>query len=164
MNSSINKFLVFDVESIGLDGEHWSVGGVLVDRSGLLLEDFHLSCQPVATYADYVWVEKNCPVPQNGFNCRNPDEVLNEFVAVWKRLSKEAWLVADCPYPVETSFLRLAYNKMPPVYPLIDVASVLLATGRDPMVTYDRLPEELPMHDSLADARQSARLLVGALK
>lgn len=162
----MNKFLVFDVESIGLDGEHWSVGYVLIDRQGFEYESNQWSCRPGmarGTHDGYAWVEQNCPKPQNGFNCRNPDEVLNEFVATWKRLSKEAWLVADCPYPVETSFLRLAYSKMPPVYPLIDVASVLLAARRDPMVSYDRLPTELPIHDSLADARQSARLLVEAL-
>ena len=40
----------------------------------------------------------------------------------------------------------------------------MLCAGMDPMATYDRLPAELPRHDPLADARQSARLLVEALR
>jgi hypothetical protein len=44
-------------------------------------------------------------------------------------------------------------------YPLHDLASILLAHGRDPLAKNERLPEELPEHDPLNDARQSARLL-----
>jgi hypothetical protein len=49
-------------------------------------------------------------------------------------------------------------------YPLVDVASVRLAAGLDPLGAYDRTAGELPVHNPLADARQSARLLLEALK
>jgi len=50
-------------------------------------------------------------------------------------------------------------------YPLIDVASLRMAAGLDPLGTEERIEllGELPEHDPLADARQSARLLVDAI-
>ena len=38
-----------------------------------------------------------------------------------------------------------------------------MALDRDPMATNERMPDELPAHHPLMDARQSARLLVDAL-
>jgi hypothetical protein len=38
-----------------------------------------------------------------------------------------------------------------------------MAVGMDPLGTNERLPNELPIHDPLADACQSARLLIQAL-
>jgi hypothetical protein len=40
----------------------------------------------------------------------------------------------------------------------------ILALGRDPLATNERLPDELPAHNPLCDARQSARLLIEALR
>jgi hypothetical protein len=78
-------------------------------------------------------------------------------------------MVADCAYPVETSFIDDcladdASREAQAPYPLLDVASVRLAVGLNPAATEKRLPNELPPHDPVADARQSARLLVEALK
>jgi hypothetical protein len=73
------------------------------------------------------------------------------------------------PWPVEAHFLSECVADRPQErewqgpYPLLDVASVRLAAGLDPLATVDRLPSELPAHDPLADSRQSARLLVEAL-
>jgi hypothetical protein len=39
----------------------------------------------------------------------------------------------------------------------------MLSAGMNPLATYDRTPSELPRHNPLADARQSARLLSEAL-
>jgi hypothetical protein len=39
----------------------------------------------------------------------------------------------------------------------------MLLSGRDPLATYERLPNELPAHDPMADARQSARLWLECL-
>ncbi len=42
---------------------------------------------------------------------------------------------------------------------VIDLASLLFAGGRNPTATLDRRETELPVHDPLADAKQSARIL-----
>ena len=73
-------------------------------------------------------------------------------------------MAADCCWPVEANFLAqcIADNKQRTgdgPYPLLDVSSFLVATGSDPLKQYPRLPNELPAHNPLADARQSARLL-----
>jgi hypothetical protein len=49
-------------------------------------------------------------------------------------------------------------------YPLHDLASVLLALGADALAVTERLPDELPAHHPLMDARQSARQLVACFK
>jgi hypothetical protein len=54
--------------------------------------------------------------------------------------------------------LDLSARQLGP-YPLHEIASFMTAAGMDPMATYARLPDELPKHHPLADARQSARLL-----
>lgn len=91
--------------------------------------------------------------------------------------------VADCPFPVETSFLQMLHNistfsnQLNPLreegtspypfidsYPLIDVASFLLSYGFDPTGDYGRYLNEKPRHNPLADARQSARVLTSLLQ
>ena len=49
-------------------------------------------------------------------------------------------------------------------YPLHDLASVILALGGNALELTERLPDELPAHHPLMDARQSARQLVACLK
>ena len=45
-----------------------------------------------------------------------------------------------------------------------DLASVLLALGSDALAVTERLPDELPAHHPMMDARQSARQLAACLK
>lgn len=165
----MEKFFVFDVESIGLHGEGWSVGYVVVDRDGDELESGQYSCQPALAQGlgqDRNWVASNCPTPSLGYNKTDPYFVREAFADAWERWEDQSVLAADVCWPVESRFLhdiqRERYAFKSP-YPLLDVASVLLGAGMDPMATYHRQPSEMPIHDSLADARQSARLLIEAL-
>lgn len=96
--------------------------------------------------------------------------MLLEFWNVWMTWKKDgALMFAECAWPVEAKFLAMCVgvnypdSKWDGPYPLHDVASVMFAKDMDPMATYLREPNELPAHDPLADARQSARLLVTAL-
>ena len=83
--------------------------------------------------------------------------------------AKGGVLAAECAWPVEARFLSACVDDLPDFrreqvpYPLVDISSVLLAGGVDPLETHPRLANELPVHHPLADARQSARLLVAAL-
>lgn len=163
-------YMVFDVESVGLHGEGFSYGYVVVDDHGKELEAGGSGCLPshaAGAPDDLAWVQEHCP---QWTYCGTPDEVRQAFWDVWQRLkSKGAILVADCLWPVEARFLNAciddakAERKWEGPYPFIDVASVRLAAGLDPLGTEERLPNELPAHDPLADARQSARLLIEAL-
>lgn len=164
-------FMVFDVESIGLHGEGFAVAYVVVDSDGNKHEEDVFACPPDRCYGtskNRAWVAENIPPIQ--VTHAEPDDMRTAFWNRW--LSWRACgavLVADCCWPVEARFLAncveedIDSREWQGPYPLHDLASILLAVGKDPLATNERLPDELPVHDPLADARQSARLLLEAL-
>jgi hypothetical protein len=179
-------YMVFDCESVGLHGETFAVGWVVVDGGGHEQASGWYSCPPDAAAGSAggrAWVAAN--VPDLGATHASPREVRHEFWGLWRQWAgRGAVLAADVPWPVEARFLAACVDDLrgparafagraadvPPgprewegPYPLIDVASVRLAAGLDPLAEVDRRPDELPAHDPLCDARQSARLLVEAL-
>ncbi len=147
-------FLVFDVESIGLLGEGFSVGYV-VTQKGVEIESGLFATNPDNCFGsldDRAWVKEH--------------EVRDKFWAKWiEWRDKGAWLAADCNWPVETSFMSYCVSmdkesrRWNGPYPFIDIGSVLFGAALDPLATHNRRENELPKHNPLADARQSARLL-----
>jgi hypothetical protein len=164
-------WMVFDCESIGLHGETFAVGYVVVRSEGEELESACWSCH--VDYAEgpsegYIWVGENVP----DLDCTHdgPVDLRSAFWAVWLAWKdRGAVLCADCSWPVEARFLAACVDddssarQWEGPYPLYDLASLRLAAGKDPLATEDRLPHELPVHNPLADALQSARLLVETL-
>lgn len=165
-------FMVFDVESVGLHGEGFAVGWVVVDDKGNELESGRAACESseaAGTDADREWIAANLPRILPG--CLTPTDVRHAFWVVWLEWkAKGAVLVADCAWPVEARFLAACVDDNPisrawqGPYPLHDVATARLAAGLDPLATIERLPGEGPKHCPLADARQSARLFLEALR
>jgi hypothetical protein len=165
-------YLVFDVESIGLHGEGFAVGYVALDDVGNQYGCGCFSSPPEAArgnFAGHLWVKQNCLK----LACRyeSPRQVREAFWGIWQHWSaRKASLVADCCWPVEARFLAQCVDDHPVErewqgpYPLHDLASMLLACGIDPLAKRIRLADELPEHDPLADAKQSARLLLDVLK
>ncbi|MCE9562523.1 MAG: hypothetical protein K8U57_10770 [Planctomycetes bacterium] len=176
-------WLVFDVESVGLHGEGFAVAWVVIDSDGRELEARRESC-PIAEAAGSdsgrAWVRDNCPALP--ITCATPIEVRQEFWLAWTRWKAEgAMLVAECGWPVEARFLAACVDDVRPAvrsgktladsprdfggpFPLHEVASFRVGAGQNSWNKPQRLPTELPEHDPLADARLSARLLVGALR
>lgn len=166
MQTPITLFMLFDVESIGLHGEGFAVGYVVIDAQGTELEATRITCPPDTAQGDdegRMWVKDNCPAFAPDFI--DPTGVRACFWGAWLRWKAHgAVLVADCAWPVEARFLaacvdddRAARSWEGP-YPLHDIATARLVAGLDPLETTYRLAQELPEHDPLADARQSARL------
>lgn len=163
-------WLVFDVESVGLHGEGFAVGWVVWDQKRGYVADGYVACDPDAangTEEAREWVRANVKVKPDR---ADPRGVRDFFWTVWRDWAAEgAVLAADVAWPVEARFLADCISDVPTErewlgpYPLIDIASVRLAAGFDPLGTYDRLPNELPEHNPLNDARQSMRLLLEAL-
>lgn len=166
--------MVFDVESIGLHGEGFAVGWVVIDGDGKHIDQGLISCQmnwASGTWFDHDWVAANVTtdipdgLPIYGL-CQSPKDVRDLFWQQWMRWKAEgAELWADCAWPVEARFLiecieddkgRRTWDGP---YPLHEIATLMMANGRDPLKTYDREESELPVHNPLMDARQSARLL-----
>jgi len=159
---------IFDVESIGLHGEGFAVAGG-VFRDGEQLTKFLFACDPRRAEGrpeDHQWVAQN--VPPLTATHDYPHQVRAAFVEEW--LSSEAAvpglaMAAECGWPVEANFLLACAREHPGFqpYPVHEIASVFLAAGMDPLATYPRLPDELPVHHPMADARQSARLMFEAM-
>lgn len=165
-------FFVFDVESVGLHGDVFSYGYVVVENAPQMkvVDRGSLSAgrsDAQGTAADHEWVSANVPP------CRRVTSssiaLRDAFWADWAYWRTQgAVMAADLLWPAEARFLQACIDDEPSrqadaPYPLIDVASVMLAAGMDPIASYDRLPSELPKHDPVADAAQSARLLLAAL-
>lgn len=168
----IDKFMVFDVESIGLHGEGFAVAWVVVNRKGERLDEGCLACNPAicsGTDESRLWIDANVPA----LEVTSPTKMhlRNTFWHEWRKWADQgAVLVADCAWPVEANFLSACVRQNPSErewkgpYPLHDLASVILAMGSDALAVTERLPDELPAHHPLMDSRQSARQLVACLK
>ncbi len=164
-------FVVFDVESVGLHGEGFAVGFVVVTRDGVEVDHARFTCHPNCARGardDHRWIKEH--VPLLPLTHSTPRDVRDAFWSAWEVVKgRGAVLVADCAWPVEARFLAACVDDAPDArrwggpYPLHDVATARLSAGLDPLATVERLPSEEPKHDPLADARQSARLWLEAL-
>jgi len=162
--------MVFDVESIGLHGEAFAVGYVVMDGDGNTVAEKMYACPPEyarGTREGHDWVRHNVHCI---YNCNSPQQVRTLFWIDWKEWKeKGASLWADCAWPVEARFLAECVDDEHPItewdgpYPLHDIATLALANDIDPLRTFDRMDNELPAHNPLNDARQSARILYGLL-
>lgn len=165
-------FFVLDVESVGLFGEGFAAGWVVVDRKKELQGwGFYCCDSSRADGSDggRLWV-REC-VPSLKRNASLPKDVRRHTWEAWvKWKQRGAVMVADCPWPVEARFLLEAakenanidsFDGLP--YPLLDLGSMLAMAGKNPIDEFGRFEGELPRHNPLADAKQSARLLLELL-
>jgi hypothetical protein len=168
----MKSFFVFDVESVGLHGEGFAVGGGVYLENGAIRWGFSCACPMEEAKASdndaVIWCKDNIPVI--AITHRTPKAVRSEFWNNWlKAKSQGAIMAADCLWPVEAGFVARAIyddidnrSKDGP-YPFIDIASVLMSAGMDPIGMYDRTESEQPKHNPYSDAMQSARMLALAL-
>lgn len=175
------NIMVFDVESVGLHGEGFAVGYVVMS-DGQEVESGFFRCDPAVangTLMDHLWVKANvCPAIKVPVACHYydnlgspcPRHVRDLFWSRWEKWNNEgsALLAADVPWPVESRFLSDCIHDVSAraefgPYPIIDVASVRFAAGIDPLDGPIRCGEDIPAHHPLGDARQSARLLEEAM-
>lgn len=163
-------FFVFDVESVGLHGEGFAVAGGVYLANGAAQWEFSFRCpmdRAEGLQADRDWVIRN--VPAISVTDGSPCGIRMAFWKAWERAKADgAEMAAECLWPVEARFLRDcitddAQRLLTAPYPCHEIASVMLSAGMNPMATYNRTPSELPCHNPLADARQSARLLSEAI-
>ena len=163
---------IFDCESVGIHGESFAVSLVLAKN---LEEVWHITwaCLPNEAMNqsssgadDFKWVKEHIRLPADTIYLGNPYQVRSQFWAKWLELREEKCLLcSDVTWPVETNFLTACiqdnpgpHNWLGP-YPLIDV-NVIHRLGDPPRT---RLPEHLPEHDPLCDARHSLRQLAAVI-
>jgi len=167
-------FMVFDVESIGLHGEGFAVAYVVISAErGDRIAERSIACSPNkarGTATDHLWVAENVPKLYETHD--SPSLVRGCFWADWRAWAERgAVLVADVAWPVEARFLAACIDDTPTVrtwegpYPLHELTSIALALGADvEQLWAGRRENELPKHDPLNDARQSARILAQLLE
>lgn len=161
-------YMVFDVESIGLHGEGFAAGYVVIDENGNEKQSGFCACDPkyaTGRGVNHDWIRKN--IPEMHYATGDVVYLRRWFWHAWRQWQNMgATLWADCAWPVEARFLAQCVDDqvnerwVVGPYPLHEIATLALATGHDPLATNERLPHELPAHDPLNDARQSARLLL----
>ena len=174
MDDTNKLFFVFDVESVGLHGEAFAVAGGLYSPAGEPIREFAYHCHPSEADGlpdDREWVAENVTLHASSIEQANPFLVRDRFWNEWMHAKSafKAAMFVECGWPVEAAFLEACIKDHQETrnwdgpYPMHEIASVMFAAGMDPMATYERQPSELPAHEPLADARQSARLLATAL-
>ena len=176
-----------DVESVGLHGDGFAVGWVVYDTSkpaaGALT---HSICSDLVLPDDQEtadWLTDNIPLDERGAlrsisglrtetKCMKKLTMRNDFWKAWlavraaghTREDVDARMLVDCGWPVEARFLAACVDDAPDErgwegpYPLVDLGSVLVAMGLDPLATHERYPDESPAHHPTADAMQSLRI------
>lgn len=115
--------MVFDCESIGLHGQTWAVGYVVLDEDSIV-EEAWAYCPPTLCSGSpdgYDWIKTNCPWGEKGLSegvrqalklppgtrLMRGSDVSDWFWSRWIDHSKkggEIW--ADVPWPVEARFLN----------------------------------------------------------
>ena len=185
MKHKPTHYFIFDVESVGLHGEGFSVAGGIYreapSHEGKLYGDrlhridhFAFHCDPAnaqGTDSDREWIAANVTTHPRSVERDTPKEVRDLFWNVWMRYKNQlsAVMFVECGWPVEAKFLEACISDDPDTrnwdgpYPMHEVASIMLAAGMDPMASYERRPDESPAHEPLADSHLSARLLGEAL-
>ena len=170
-------WFIFDVESIGLHGEGFAVACGIY-QNGKELEHSMFACPSDTAKGrsiDRAWVLDHVRISDGDINCKDPFEVRDRFWNYWLYAKSNVnyqnlLMAAECVWPVETNFLSQCFSDglvakrlIASPYPLIDICNWMAAAGIDPMKTYNRLENELPVHHPLGDIRQSARLFQTAL-
>lgn len=167
-----SAFFIFDVESVGLHGQAFAVGGGIYLGNGAAQREFRFACPIDAcdgAESDRKWVKENVPVLEQTHHA--PAVIRKSFWEEWmkaKRDYPEIIMAVECGWPVEARFLCACIDDEPEArrwagpYPLHEIASIMEAAGMDAMKTYERTPSE-PAHDPLGDSRLSARLLAEAI-
>lgn len=171
-------FFIFDGESLGVHGTTFAVAAGIYDIRGRELQHVSMHVDVTSEMAkgvpqmDIRWVRENVTVNGDSQKCESLHAFRMNFMNLWRSAKAEhpgILMAAECNWPVEARFLIECVEECPTEfrfegpYPFIDIASVMLAAGMDPMATYPRLADEEPAHEPLADTRQSARLLAEAI-
>jgi len=164
----------FDVESLGFDGSPFAAGYSVMENGEEIESDLwwtdplHLPCgdRDREWVTEYILSHLTVDAQKNRVDSIfEVAKAASVAIEQWTDL-RGAYLMCDCPYPFETQFLerciRWGLLQRRP-YPLIDLASVRLAAGIDPIGTERRYENELPKHNPLKDARQSGRLFFSAM-
>lgn len=160
----------FDVESIGLYGDVFAVGIVILSDDNTEVESLFLRADDklaAGLGTNRQWVKENVIPTLEPINCSSlrdlRDSFWNYYISCKTRYPNIVF-VADCGSPCESGFLKMCVlddlenRQWSAPFPLHEVGTALYLCGKDPTASYDRKPNELPIHNPVNDARMSGRV------
>lgn len=164
----MRKKLVFvDMETDGLYGSVLSVAMIATDWSGNELEKVYYGIKKEKIHVTSEWVKENV-LPRMGKyeEYDNEQELLSKVWQFWLKYEKDAYMIGDVCFPVEAGFLTKCVKQNVDEYmfkapfPLLDISSMLLAKGYDPLVERKTLCQgtETNEHNALYDAGMSVEI------
>lgn len=183
----MKKFLMFDVESLGLHGTAFAVGAVVCTEKGEEIATFELLSQEGLKAAQKLAEveQQQAETPYNRFftnmlpklsdmpTCETNKELRKEFYHFMKEwIDEGAEIWSDCNFPVETNFLtsivndfseeeRNTYMAITMPYPLYDLSNFMNVNISR---TENGLPFPVRAHNPLDDSKASMYHLLGVSK
>ena len=164
-----NKNLFFiDAETDGLYGSFISVGLIVTDCNCDEIESFYYGVSRNNLKITDKWVEKNVlPILGDYVECQDENELINRVWSIWLKYADVSYAVADVMFPVEARLFTECVRRHPGSdmkgpFPLIDLSSLLLAKGIDPLADRESLVnkelENVARHNALDDVRMSIEI------
>ncbi len=163
-----NKLVFMDVESDGLYGAFLTVAFIVTNWDGQELARAYYGIKRENMQVTVPWVKDNV-IPKLGEYEAVTDEkeLLKRAWNFWLEYREEAYMVCEVGYPVEARFLRAcvaldeATNMWLAPFPLIDLESILLAKGYEPLTERSRILsnyKEEAVHNALYDVEAEVQL------
>ena len=142
--------LVFlDVETDGLYGGFLSAPLIATDMQGNEIERAYYGIEKSKLNITEPWViEHVLPYMGEYEACENEEELLHKAWTFWMKYQETAYAVAYVGYPVECRFLEacvrmnVSEHAFQAPFPLLDLSSILLAKGYDPLLNLEELVTE----------------------
>lgn len=164
------KLVCFDVESNGLHGLPFAVGGVVYDTVEKCCDSEILYRADLPDGVTNQWVRDNVLPAMEGVAVTHRDHfaMCDAFWAWLQQHKQDAYVIVDVGYPVESRFLLMcqeidSLREWEAPYPLHELASILLAAGLDPDMPRFENEQSHLQHNPLEDAKRCAELTAYAL-
>lgn len=166
VSNNMNRNLVFiDVESDGLYGSFLTVALVATDIKGNEIERAYYGIKKENMKITEPWVQENVvPILGDYENCENETELLQKAWDFWSKYRENAYAVCDVGFPVEARFLAACVgldskeNTFKAPFPLVDISSLLLAKGIDPLIERTKflgISENELVHNAMFDVEMA---------
>ena len=137
---SKNNLFFIDAETDGLYGKFLTVAIIVTDNNLNEIERAYFGIKKENMDVKNQWVIENVlPILGEYDEVNSEEELLDRVWEVWMRYASDAYAIADVPVPVESRlFLKCverdsSNREFQGPFPLIDISSMLLAIGRDPL-------------------------------
>ncbi len=167
--------LSFDVESNGLHGDFFALGGVVMDKNGIIHASF--AGQTKVPEPTNSWVVENVLPKISKLPYFSSQKELRFAFWNWYELyNKDSFIFVNTGYPVEARFLLSSYDEDPKKrmeiqpYPLYDLATLLLVSGFDPKLSSEETVAEeirgriIEKHNPLWDSEIGALCVLKVLR